>query len=211
MEQTPYESNYFLTNNWSSNDNPPVSTNCREHSISLTGSICNSGLATEEFETAFKYLKRNKAAGKDNISSNMFIYVYDEIKDLLFVMFKASLQQGTTQFNPLFKSSHLENDIHCRLIPVIPDFLKILERIFYIRLCKHLKGNLLHDKQFRFQLNNSRKYKILQLFNDVSSSLEKGKHTLGIFIDLSTKFDTVNHKIFISKLESYAEKGLTLS
>ena len=39
-------------------------------------------LATEEFETAFKSLKRNKAAGIDTINSNIVLDTYDEIKDI---------------------------------------------------------------------------------------------------------------------------------
>ena len=60
----------------------------------------------------------------------------------------------------------------------------------YNRIYKHLKNNnLLFDKQFRFQLNNSTEYAILQLVNDISNSFERGKYTLEIFIDLFA-FDT---------------------
>ena len=52
---------------------------------------------------------------------------------------------------------------------------------------------------------------IIQLeLNDVSSSFERGEYTLGIFIDLSKAFDTVDHEILISKLEYYGINGKTL-
>ena len=81
----------------------------------------------------------------------------------------------------------------------------------YNQLYKHLKNNnLLFDKQFRFQLNNSIEHAILQLVNDISGSFERGEYTLGIFIDLSKAFDTADHEILISKLEYYGITGKTL-
>ena len=63
--------------------------------MSFNDAISNSDLTTEEFETAFKSLKRNKAAGIYTINSNVVLDTYDEIKDILFLIFKSSLQQGT--------------------------------------------------------------------------------------------------------------------
>ena len=67
------------------------------------------------------------------------------------------------------------------------------------RIYKQLKSdNLLFDKEFEFQLNNSTENAILQLVNDISSSFERAEYILGIFIDLSKAFDTVDHEILIS-------------
>ena len=57
--------------------------------------ISDSDLITDEFETTFKSLKRNKAADIDTINLDIFLNTYDEIKDILFLIFEASLQQGT--------------------------------------------------------------------------------------------------------------------
>ena len=48
--------------------------------MSFNDAISDSDLTIEEFETAFKSLKRNKAAVADTISSNIFLDSYDEIK-----------------------------------------------------------------------------------------------------------------------------------
>ena len=128
---------------------------------------------------------------------------------------KTSLQQGTfiklkiAKVTPLFKSGDAENVTNYRTISVLLVFSKILERILYNRIYKHLKNNnLLFDKQFGFQLNNSTEHAILQLVNDIS--FERGEYTLGIFIDLFKAFDTANLEILISKLEYYGIKGKNL-
>ena len=131
--------------------------------ISFNEAISNSGWTTEEFETAFKSLRRNKAAGIDNsISSTINLDVYEEIENILFSVFKSSLQQGIcpntlkiAKVTPLFELDGPENVSNYRPISVFPVFSEILERIIYNRLYKHLKSDhLLFDKQFEFQLNN---------------------------------------------------------
>ena len=185
--QIANEFNPFFTNVGPSlaKNIPPVSTSFTEYLMSFNDVISDSDLTTEGFETAIKSLKPNKAAGIDIINSNTVLDTSDEIKDILFLIFKTSLQQGTfpnklkiAKVTPLFKSGDAENVTNYRPISVFPIFSKILERIMNNRIYKHLKNNnLLFDTQFRFQLNNSKEHAILQLINDISRSFERGEYT----------------------------------
>ena len=47
--------------------------------------------------------------------------------------------------------------------------------------------------QFGFQINNSTEHAILQFTRDIAQNFDNGKFTLGVFIDLSKAFDTVDH------------------
>ena len=51
-------------------------------------------LTFEEFEKSFKSVKQYKAAGHDNIDSNVIIKVYDEISYPLFMIFHSSFNEG---------------------------------------------------------------------------------------------------------------------
>ena len=167
-----------------------------------------------EFEEAFKSLKRNKAAGFDDFSRNIIIDVYDSSKNILFHVFKVSIQQGISydslkigKVTPTFKFGDKGNRSNYRLISTLPVFLKVLERIM-ITVYNHLDSKgLLFEKRFGFQRNNSTKHAILQLTRDIADSFEKGEYTLGVFVDLTKAFDTVDHQILIKKLQYYAIDG----
>ena len=93
-------------------------------------------LNLDEFEEAFKSLKRNKAAGFDESSSNIIIDTYDSSKNILLLVFKASIKQWVlpdrlkiAKVTPIFKSGAKDNINNYRLIPILPVFSKVFERI----------------------------------------------------------------------------------
>ena len=52
---------------------------------------------------------------------------------------------------------------------------------------------------------------IIQLVNQISTSIDKEEVSSGIFLDLFKAFDTVNHKILLQKLQNYGIRGIALS
>ena len=97
-------------------------------------------LPSEEFEKAFKSVKRNKAARDDHIDSNVVIKVSDEISYLLFMIFHSSFNEGifpeqlkVAKVPSIFKVGDIEEVEMYKPISVLPLFSKVLGRIMYNR------------------------------------------------------------------------------
>ena len=176
-------------------------------------------LSEDEFGEAFKSLKRNKAPGLNvDLDVNSITSVYELIKKPLLKIFNESINLGIFPENmkianvtPIFKSGEKELLTNYWPISVLSRFSKILERIMYSRVYNYQNdNNLLFHKQFGFRKGHSTDHALIELINTIYDSFNQNKETLGVFIDLSKAFDTVDHNILIDKLNLYGIRNNSL-
>ena len=81
----------------------------------------------------------------------------------------------------------------------------------YKRVYNYLNNNnLFFHKQFGFRKGHSTDHPLIKLIDSKYGSFNQNKYTLGILIDLSKAFDTVDHNIPIDNLNLYGLKNNSL-
>ena len=175
-------------------------------------------LTQHELKDSFNSLKTGKSPGIDKYHVDVVYKLYKELSVPLTHIFSLSLKTGVfpsllkiAKVIASFKTGDTEDIGNYRPISILSVFSKLLERIVFERLYKFFdKLQLFFSKQFGFRKNSSIDFGIVDLTQSIQKNFEKKKYTLGVFIDFSKAFDTVDHDILINKLFSYGIKNTEL-
>ena len=78
---------------------------------------------------------------------------------------------------------------------------KVFEKVMYSRLTSFLETQkIMYHKQFGFRKQHSTYMAIMILLDKLINSIENGEIVVGVYLDFSKAFDTVDHDILLTKL-----------
>ena len=159
---------------------------------------------------------KDSAAGWDELKPGIIKHIKHFIKYPLAHISNISFSTGIfpdplklANVVPVYKSQDKMLFSNYRPVSVLPVLSKVLERLMYNRLFDYINENsLLYKLQFGFQKGKSTAMALIMLVDKISEAIEKGEVVLGVFLDFSKAFDTVDHDILIDKLSFYGITGI---
>ena len=163
-----------------------------------------------EVQKAIK-ISPDKSCELDPIPTWLLKSCLPELLPLVTKIINMSLETGyvpqsfkNSLIRPLLKKPDLDQNTlkNYRPISNLPFISKVLEKVVSSRVEEHLLSNNLHEEhQSAYRKFHSTETALLKVQNDVLQSLDQNNVTVLVMLDLSTEFDTIDHKTLIHRLE----------
>lgn len=162
----------------------------------------------------FEILKNTapKSCELDPIPTKLIYDNLDVMLPIITHIINSSLLSGTVSCDlktavvkPLLKKPSLDNNVLKNYRPVsnLPFVSKILEKVVLEQLLSHLDANnLCNPLQSAYRAKHSTETVLLRVVNDILSAMDDDKLSVLLLLDNSAAFDTIDHSVLISRLET---------
>ena len=160
-------------------------------------------------------LHDNKAQGPENILSKYIKIASEFIATTLSDLFNTFVIEGKfpsqlklAKVKLIHKSGPTELPTNHRRISILSPFAKIFEKLINKSLNEYFPdNNLITNQQFGFRKGHSTSTLITDVISQLKLQKEKKRNGCIILLDLKIAFNTVNHKILLSKRQKYGISG----
>ena len=154
----------------------------------------------------------SKSCELDPLPSWLLKECVDELSPIVTSIVNASLNHAivplslkTALIRPLLKKSGLDKEVLKNYRPVsnLSFISKVLEKVVAKRLDDHmLDNNLYSSVQSAYRERHSTETALLKVQSDILTALDSGSGAVLLMLDLSAAFDTIDHGILLSRLNS---------
>ena len=155
----------------------------------------------------------------DEINAVLLKSISNNITERLVYICNLSLSDGIfpnelklANVLPLFKADDPFVFNNYRPVSLLCILAKVFEKIMYNRLIDFLDiYKIIVENQFGFRKMHSSYMALMTMMDKLIQSRESNEYVIGIFLDFSKAFDTVDHTILLSKLHHCGIRGNALN
>ena len=172
-------------------------------------------IVTEEIRKEILNLSCKKSCGPDNLPARIIKCTANSVSEPLTHIFNLSIDQGIypnllkiSKVIALFKKGDKMLPKNYRPISLLDIFDKIFEKLLHTRFVSFLNRiDAFFEFQFGFRAKHSTILALINIIDEIKDNIDNDKYTVGIFLDLTKAFDTVDHSILLQKLPYYGIIG----
>ena len=114
---------------------------------------------------------------------------------------------------PRLKSHGLDREVlgNYRPITNVSYLSKLIETAMYLQLEAHVqRNNVLPPTQSAYRTSHSTETAMTRVYSDIISNLDSNLHTIAVYLDLSSAFDSIDHTLLLDELQSIGIKDKAL-
>ena len=172
-------------------------------------------ITEEDITNQIKKLRKNAAAGPDNIPAILLKNCGGTIASPICQLWKQSLEEGcipeilkTGIITPIFKGGDRTKPQNYRPVSLTSHVIKLFENLIRTKIENHLIENgLFNENQHGFRKGRSCISQLLDHYNKIIEDLEKGHRNHVVYLDFAKAFDKVHHTILLQKLQNIGITG----